>query len=409
MREVRVVEDVAVAVAQVLPTGPGPVALLVDPVVAAGDLVSGVTGHLRERGVDVRRQEVRRTADLDSVAILGSALSECVATVAVGGGTVIDAAKLALLAARAEGGATAAPTRWLDAHDGSGMLLVTEDACSGAAGELLAVPTTVGTGSERSANAVMDTPVGRLLVSAPQLRPACALLQPTALATLPAQVLLAGCFEILCRTVGPYVAGAGGGARQDQLVEAVAGRIVALAEQLRLPEAGSALGAAEGDADGSAVQAHRGRQLVELVRLGGLSHTEQLHGGRDRFGYKAWFLANELSWLAGVTKTSALASVMPAVMSVVAEGRTAWGDAERLQRVWAPVAVAADLPGASAAEGMSELVDRWSVPRASTVDSDRLVAQVLRRWGPPLPYLGAVSGRDVHEVALRASQLRPAG
>lgn len=351
--------QVDVAVDEVVRAGTRAVTRLVVPLAGGQAPVQSLTGALVDADPDV--------------------------VVGVGGGTLLDRVKLANVLA---GGAVTVEE--LAGTGRAGFHALTDGL--GRRALLVAVPTTLGTGSERSGNAVLDLPRGRQLLSGRALQPEAAVLDARATRTLPRALVLQGIYEALSRTAAPYATGSGAAPAQDQLVEAVAARLACIGEQLR-------------DVHDPGASAHDPLRL-EVARLSGMSHTAAMHRGRDPFGFKAWYLAHELAWQTGTTKNEALAVLLPAVWSDSSHGAPCWGSVQRLRVVWRAVVSAAapmalgDEPG----EGLEQLVTRWQLPRRTTapVDVARLVDRTMSRWGDGLPFLAGVDAGDVERV-LRAA------
>ena len=118
--------------------------------------------------------------------------------VSVGGGSVIDTVKAAALYA-------AYPADFLTYVNkpvGAGS------AVPGALPPHLACPTTCGTGAETTGIAVCDVLALKVKtgIASPRLRPALALVDPECTATLPAQVVAASGFDVLCHALESYTA-----------------------------------------------------------------------------------------------------------------------------------------------------------------------------------------------------------
>jgi hydroxyacid-oxoacid transhydrogenase len=188
-----------------LPDG-GRVALITDARLRALPWVDEVLAAMSEAGFEtvVFDQVAVEPTDLSIGAAVDFARSERPdAYVSVGGGSVIDTAKLADL---------------LGTHDGE--LIDYVNAPLGAArpvpGPLkphLACPTTSGTGSEVTPMAIFDllSAHAKTGVSAPQLRPTEAIADPRVTETLPADVVAASGLDVLCHaleslTARPYTA-----------------------------------------------------------------------------------------------------------------------------------------------------------------------------------------------------------
>jgi alcohol dehydrogenase class IV len=138
------------------------------------------------------------------------AISEgCQAVVAMGGGSAIDAGKaIAALATNRAG----------DARDyleviGTGRALVHPSL------PMIAIPTTAGTGSEVTRNAVLLARDARVKVSlrSPFLFPLAAIVDPDLLIGAPASVLIASGLDALAQLIEPFISG-----RANPLTDAMA-------------------------------------------------------------------------------------------------------------------------------------------------------------------------------------------
>ena len=366
-------------------TSPRTATVLVDPGVADGDITHEVTQAVRAVVPGTEVVAVGGRGRLREVKALARMLSRRDAVVAVGGGRVMDQAKLAT--AMAGDDVIAA---MLDDRSSSGFLFLPDHIRRTAL--LVAVPTTLGTGSERSQNAVVEVEDGRLLVGGATLRADLAVLDPLATRDLPTSLVLQGVFEALSRTIGPFVGSSIEADRADDLVEAVSIRLATLGHELR-----------ELHTPGEAATDDR---RLEVARLGGLSQTPAMHAGRDPFGFKAWYLAHELSWVCGMEKSHALAAVLPHVWSEVLVGNQALGSARRLRHVWAGIAgTAPDRLSLVPDRGLRELIAFWDVPHHVTrrVDVSELAGGLERRWGGDQPFLGGLADGQLRRILTRTS------
>jgi NADP-dependent alcohol dehydrogenase len=306
-------------------------------------------------------------ADVDTIAVIG-------------GGAAMDQAKLANSMAAGE----TAMTALLESGDRAGMRVLGEDFHSRC--RLVAVPTTIGTGSERSLNAVVVNGDRRLLVSGQALRVDLAILDAIATPTLPYNAVIEGIFEALYRTVSPYIGSAPGSPSADRLAEAVAVRLVAI---------GNEISRAQRDA-WSGNRALRS----EVAHLSGLSHSDSMHRGRHPFSFKAWYVTHEMVSKA-VTKSQALATVLPAVWQETLAGYAEWGVASRLQTMWTLVRDGADASlDANPAVGLGAVLEHWGIERRGLVArADSLLEdRVLEHWGDELPFLGTVGRNSLTRV-----------
>ena len=118
-------------------------------------------------------------------------ISKCDTIVAVGGGSAIDVAKCIKLAVLAkEGNAAIIPP-----------LVRTRVACDGAKLPFIAIPTTAGTGSESTHNAVMYYEGAKQTVTNDGVLPDYAVLEPTVLKTLPLYQKKCTMMDALCQGI----------------------------------------------------------------------------------------------------------------------------------------------------------------------------------------------------------------
>ncbi|MFD0564525.1 daptide-type RiPP biosynthesis dehydogenase [Kitasatospora saccharophila] len=318
------------------------------------------------------------TLALPEIEQLADTVRESARVVAVGGGSVLDAAALARLLA----GDPAAIRRIRHGGGRPGLVALTGPAAPAgglhrsprAAPELVAVPSTVGTAAEVSAAATVRVDGGRKLVMAASLAADLAVLDPAVTATLPPALLREGVLEALCRLLNTYLPEPG---RQVPRVGDAEARTLLR----RLARAGR--------------QAEQGRASAELRTELALLSAQTVLGwsmlGRDPFAGKVWYLSNELSSATGARKMSATVAVLPAVWARVLDGDARLGDAGRLREAWRAVRSGLpDLPE-QPVTGIAELARRWGVPPCPAAGQDpaRLAARAARGWGAGLPMLGA--------------------
>jgi alcohol dehydrogenase class IV len=153
-----------------------------------------------ERGLAVARYVVRGEPEVgavDSGAAIAVAF-EAEAVVAVGGGSVLDAAK-AIAAAATNGGA--AVDYLEDLPSGGGRAIEAPPL------PLVAVPTTAGTGSEVTRNAVLRVPEAGLKRSMrdDRMLPAVAVVDPELAARAPPAVAVAAALDALTHLIESYV------------------------------------------------------------------------------------------------------------------------------------------------------------------------------------------------------------
>ncbi|PWG08861.1 alcohol dehydrogenase [Streptomyces sp. V2] len=359
--------------------------LLADPAVADSETVARITACAQWADRTVERYVPEGPGTLESVTELAHRLRTSELVVAVGGGTLLDQAKLAALM-------SAAPVvrDRLAARGRSGLVLLPADAEP--AVPVVTVPTTVGTGSELSGGACLAGPQGKRLVLGGGLQPDVAVLDPVATRTLPVELLAEGVFEVFFRVAGMYV-----GDPQDLPTEDA----FTLTLLRRMTELGAELASVRraGEAPGDALR-------LEIAKLSGVSHGPWFNAGRDPSACKGWYLANELSTGLGLRKMTAAAAVLPPLWRRIEEGDVPWGSAPRLHRLWQAVASAhrPALP-ADPVEGIETLLDTWLIGRdveASEERAELIARSTLRAWGDGLPTLGALTLSDVRRVLTEA-------
>jgi alcohol dehydrogenase class IV len=118
--------------------------------------------------------------------------------VSIGGGSVIDTCKAALLYA----------TYPADLYDYVNAPIGRARVVPGPLPPHIACPTTCGTGSECTGIAVFDDlpRAAKTAIASRRLRPSLALVDPTCVSTLPANVVAASGFDVLCHAIESYTA-----------------------------------------------------------------------------------------------------------------------------------------------------------------------------------------------------------
>ncbi|MDV9170727.1 daptide-type RiPP biosynthesis dehydogenase, partial [Streptomyces sp. W16] len=328
--------------------------------------------------------------DLDDVLALGARLEGAELVLALGGGSLLDRAKLASLAASGPEVA-----RRLTVPQRSGLIVLTRVP---RLMPLIAVPTTIGTGSEASAVSCLAYKDAKRLVMGEGLRPELSVLDPLATATLPRYLLVEGVLETFFRLVSPYVGDRAELPEPDARVEAAAVRLLRLGDEI----------VAATRAGGRATD----EQRALSARLSAESHTRHFHDGRDPYAVKGWLIANELSTVLGLRKMTAVAALLPALWQAIDQGEERLGSRRRLRRLWAVLRTGhgRSLPAEPAA-GVAALVDSWGIERhivADTATTEAIAHRTVRAWGAGLPMLGAFGHTDVRELLCR-TVVAPAG
>lgn len=303
------------------------------------------------------------------------------AVVAVGGGRVLDAGKLVVAAA-------AAPAVLARAASGERCGWVPLPPTQTRRPLLVAVPTTIGTGSEVSRFACLDTAAGKRLVQGDQLRADLAVVDEATTRTLPAQQVLLAVVEVLARVVGPYTGSLEPVPTQDRVAEALLGRLV---------EVGELITAWAGEHPDAEVPVDLRVDLAELSRV---SHSPWLSRGRPPFAASVWFLATELATAADSTKAEAICAVLPSLWAMLAEAPRL-GNADCADVLAAVIAGRVPETGCGTAAGtVRALFERWDLPRrlSTSVTVANLAGTTTRRWGAGLPMLAGVTRSHVEAV-----------
>lgn len=294
--------------------------------------------------------------------------------IAIGGGSVIDAAKMVRYL-RASG------TEALNPVQRCGLRVVPDVAPD--APRLVAVPTTVGTGAEASSGAVV------LMAGRPTLVRGFAMLVDDtwycrqALAELPRALRLRGAVEVLFRLLAPALEARG---------EARLPELTALSRAVL--RAGERLHAGENDEDA----------LATILQAGAFSHGSRAHRGLHPFGSRVWYVCNETTHALGLPKLDVLPALWLAALHLAGTGDLDWMPAARLRRVRVDLGLGtADEPMDAALAGVFR---RWSVPtRLEPGDTSlaSLVDTCQWRWGHGLPMLRRATDDDLSALLATAA------
>jgi hypothetical protein len=301
--------------------------------------------------------------------------------VAVGGGTVLDASKIAAL--------VLAPGRVFDfaiGHASRSALTFLPHAPAPV--DIVAVPTTIGTSSETNSVGILKNDSGYRLIVGLALRPRHAVIDPCTLTTLTHAAVREGALEAFLR-----LAGASTSSRRS-------------ARQIR-----DALALGRAILDAEARDSHSPAGRMRLARLSAATQRSAALRGRDPYSARHWYVANEVSFLLGVRKIVATAAVIAAVWRRICSGDVRWGDRDGLEGFWAGVAGGMALP-LDPPSGIAALIERWGIehpPKPSAPDIDRIAIATEAAWGhrrPMLPGLVADDFRDVlHRSAWRGDSV----
>jgi NADP-dependent alcohol dehydrogenase len=350
----------------------GEVAVLYDPAVEW--LVESVREAHRHHRLVAR--PVHRAPTFDDLEATAAWLADrpCAPLLAVGGGSVLDVAKLSAIAVGSR--ATLAHVR--RGARRAGYVLLSSALTRG--GPLLALPTTIGTGAEVSAVACVDDEDGhRTLVGSARLRPDVAILDPLATRTLPVRLVREGALEALLRVAGPEIASPSTMPMARLEAHDLSRRLASALDACR-------------DQDGPDDDLR-----LALAQLSGATHCGWALAGRSPFPSPLWFVANELSKVLGVTKMAATGLLLAPWLQRVDDGDVRWGHRERLAEVWSTVTGAP--AGADVSRRVRAQLERWrvrpAVPRPAPGVVEETARRAVRRWGGRLPMLGRFEHHDI--------------
>lgn len=294
--------------------------------------------------------------------------------VAVGGGSVLDASKLAALGVM--------DRRVLDyaiGHAATSGLTVLPDGPPPV--DIVAVPTTLGTSSETNTVAVLRHPHGYRLIIGRSLRPRHAVLDPCALATLTPAAVREGAMEAFLRLAGASTS-AGRTRRERSDAQALGAALLETAAEDTASDSGR----------------------LRLARLSAATQRCAALRGHDPFSARHWYLANEVAFALGVRKMLATAAVIPAVWRRIGSEDVRWGDQPSLEDFWRRTTRALALP-TDPPSGIAELLDRWALPRPprpSDTQMGRIAAATEKWWGDRSPVLRGLVAADFSAVLREA-------
>lgn len=279
--------------------------------------------------------------------------------IAIGGGATMDLAKLAALTAERP-----ALVDYLEhAADRCGLIPL---AGIGRRRRLTLVPTTLGTGSESSSGACFDHQLvgfdgerARSLVVGAAVEADRAWLDPDLLTTLPLTLAREGALEALSRAVVSAVC-------TPSSLAASEWEAHMLVSHLR-----------EGLDD--LIDGANPDLLHRIAFASTMTHRGLSLKGRGSAPSPIWFIATELSMIAGVRKNEALGALMGHWAHLVLTGHREWGESEVLAELW---------PLGSA--GPAEVVSGWGLPTSIPLPdrgTERVIHRIERRWGGRLPMM----------------------
>jgi len=320
--------------------------------------------------------------DVGTLRVVGTFIREngLQTVVGLGGGSVLDAVKLAALF-------TSDPSLPIFAErhaKRSGLLVLPPVTATKERPKTILMPSTVGTGAEVSGVACLDTAVGRRLIVSRHLAGDTAMLDAGHLATLPTALVFEGLLEAFLRVAGTMIGSTANIFDDDgyTLIQ----RIIRLGQRLL-----------------------KGESLELRLAAGRLSmetHTGWALMGRNPYGAKHWYVANELAYVTGARKMTATASVIGPIWREIASGGAAWGDKARLDELWSVVRDVEPSLDRSPGDGIDELMWRWGIARLSTISKDaeaRTADASILNWGGALPMLRGIDSVQVQHVLAEAA------
>lgn len=321
------------------------------------------------------------------------------AVVAVGGGAVLDPARMAVLIRQDQraGRQVAAALARPDA--GPGLVFLPGPAHARA--EIVCVPTTIGTAAEVSPVVVLPGAaaapgsaapghrgVGATLVVSPWLRARVAVLDPMMTSGLGARTLALGLVEPLARVLVPAVAGQAV-IPQDQLAAGLVAALVELGEQ-----AAAVIGAG-----GTPDAAWR----LAAALASATTHTAPLALGRPPLGHVLWPIATELAGAptAGMSKAEAMAGLLPMWLAALGELPDGFGTQDRV------IALVGQSPSDAAAR-LRTWLGACGLPVSTHIADPTGTAQrISARWAAGFGHTQAQW--EVALLALARPGLQPAG
>ncbi|WP_329391947.1 iron-containing alcohol dehydrogenase (plasmid) [Streptomyces sp. NBC_01351] len=366
------------------PTG---VTVLADPAVAAHAVTRKIHAEVARAGFTPTRAVTPADGGMPAVASFASRLSPGELVVGVGGGRTLDFAKLSAAVGRRP-----ELLRYLTSGQRSGLVAL--PLSWGEHAEVLAVPTTLGTGSEAGPVACFPHQDGKRIAMGECLRPRAALWVPEATETLPGPLVLDGVLEAIFRTVIPYSSDTLDLPEQDAAVEELAGRLLAAGDELARHIAAGLPAPAPG--------------RLRVAKLSAESQRGAINVGRSPYAVKCWALANELSTTLGLAKMRAVSALWPVVWRCALRGDTRFGSADRIHRLWEQLRQQADWLAPRPDDGLEQLMLRWRIDRTVCLSPQLrrgIALRSVRAWGAGLPTLAGLSADDV--VALLAEATEP--
>jgi NADP-dependent alcohol dehydrogenase len=365
------------------PTG---VTVLADPAVAAHTVTEKVQAQIAGAGFAPTLALTPADGTLPAVEAFAAGLGAGELVVGIGGGSTLDFAKLAAAISRSP-----EAIRYLTAGQRSGLVVL--PAALGEYADILAVPTTLGTGTEAGPVACFPYDSVKRIAMGECLRPRAALWVAQATETLPGPLVLDGVLEAVFRTVIPYTSDSVDLPEQDAAVEELAGELLLAGDELA-----RCLGAG---------RAAPGAERLRVAKLSAESQLGAINVGRSPYAVKCWALANELSTLLGLAKMRAVAALWPLVWRRALAGDTRFGSAARIHRLWEQLRLRAPWLAPSPYDGLEQLMLRWRIEHTVRLPKELLHTVALRSvrsWGAGLPTLAGLSADDIAALLDEATE-----
>lgn len=302
--------------------------------------------------------------------------------VAIGGGSLMDAVKVAALSESRDG----LLELFLQRSRRAGLIVAGSTAVRRRA--LALVPTTLGTSSEVNSTATLNTDSGRKLILGEALRPDVAVLDSKLTGSLPQRLVAEGAMEAFLRVAGVFAWASRERSLEGTAVEVARAIIVASMNASQLQD-----------------------QCLELGRLSGYTHTSGALTSATPYPMKHWYIANELSFVTNLRKIQATAPLIGPVWRRIMSGDYRFGSRSALESFWNQVA---DLvPGQSRdpAAGFGNFAQTLGVETHFVISAQDIAItakESIRNWGGRLPMLSGLTVSDI-ESLLREAERSAAG
>lgn len=321
--------------------------------------------------------------DLEDLKI-GAQRLACDSVIAIGGGSVIDRAKvirhLSLFPHDIHilNGSQRCGLRWLSSRDAYKL-------------PLIAIPTTLGTGAEVSSGAVVHLSKKPILVRGTTMVPDMHYKMIGTLQHLPSGILISGVCEILFRTLAPFIE-----SNKSELPDYVQKSVE------KLVECGNSLMCYFNQPGVS------NKSLEDILenafRIGEETHGADFHKGLYPYGSRGWYIANEVACYTGSTKMESLIPCWLAIISLCEEGTLGWSNDTMLSKVCS--VLSPEMKASSLLASLTGLFFRWGMSTSISItkkDYSTLANSLLWRWGWGLPMLNDLDLPLVNEVLARAA------